>query len=470
MRKAELTFAVLLVPVDYAMVLLAAISAYSLRFGALADIRPVIFDLPFREFFGLAAATATLFIIVFAFSGLYGIIGPRRLRNELSRVFLACSTAMMFLIATVFFQRELFSSRFIVIAAWILAILFVAAGRVIIRLLQRLLLSYGIGSHRIAVIGGSDRTTENLLKLFAERPVLGHVLVRRFSAFDDAARSAIAELAARREIDEIIVTDPDVARANLADPLAFAQSHHLGFKYAADLLATGASNIQTMTIAGIPMVEVRSTRLSGWGRVFKRLFDFIGASLLIIVTSPIMLVTAVAIVIDSGLPIFFRKLDDGTPTSRIGAYGKPFGYFKFRSMKPGTHTLRYKELSHLDTREGPLVKIKDDPRVTSVGKFIRKYSLDELPELFLVLSGEMSLVGPRPHLPEEVAKYKDHHRRVLTIKPGITGMAQVSGRASLDFEDEIKLDTFYIENWSPWLDLAILLKTPIVVFTHKGAS
>ena len=155
---------------------------------------------------------------------------------------------------------------------------------------------------------------------------------------------------------------------------------------------------------------------------------------------------------------------------RIGQGGKPFPYFKFRSMVPGTHNMRYRELSEKDTRKGaPVVKIENDPRITRVGGFIRKFSIDELPEFFLVLTGKMSLVGPRPHMPEEVAKYKPEHKKVLTIKPGITGLAQISGRADLDFDEEVRLDTYYIEHWSPWLDLYILFKTPIVVIFRKGA-
>ncbi|MEK9157428.1 MAG: sugar transferase, partial [Patescibacteria group bacterium] len=121
-------------------------------------------------------------------------------------------------------------------------------------------------------------------------------------------------------------------------------------------------------------------------------------------------------------------------------------------------------------REGtPLFKLAKDPRVTRVGSFIRKFSLDELPEFYLVLFGKMSLVGPRPHLPEEVDSYKSHERRVLTIKPGITGLPQISGRASLDFEDEVRLDMHYIESWTPWLDITILLKTPFAVLFRRGA-
>ncbi|MEK7524154.1 MAG: sugar transferase [Patescibacteria group bacterium] len=133
-------------------------------------------------------------------------------------------------------------------------------------------------------------------------------------------------------------------------------------------------------------------------------------------------------------------------------------------MKMGTHQLRYTDLAHRNIRKGtPLVKIQNDPRVTRVGKILRRFSLDELPQLWNVLCGEMSLVGPRPHLPEEVEKYQRHHKFVLAIKPGITGLTQISGRSDLPFEEEVRLDTFYIENWTFFLDIKIMLKTILVV-------
>ena len=182
-----------------------------------------------------------------------------------------------------------------------------------------------------------------------------------------------------------------------------------------------------------------------------------------------MLLTAISIKIDSKGPILFSKLENGEPVKRVGQKGKKFIFYKFRSMYPNTHKLRYEKLSGKNTRkDGPLVKIKNDPRVTSVGKFIRKYSIDELPQLWNVLIGNMSLVGPRPHLPEEVAQYKKHQRFVLTIKPGVTGLPQISGRSDLNFEEEVKLDRYYIENWSTWMDIKIIFKTIFVVLRgHK---
>ncbi|MFA6369613.1 MAG: sugar transferase, partial [Patescibacteria group bacterium] len=195
------------------------------------------------------------------------------------------------------------------------------------------------------------------------------------------------------------------------------------------------------------------------------------STLLIALLSPVFLLTALAIKLDSRGPVFFSRRDDGTPVTRVGESGRPFRYFKFRSMRDKVDSMRYNELADRNIRgDGPMVKIKDDPRVTRVGKFIRRFSIDELPELFLVFAGKMSLVGPRPHLPEEVAKYEHHHKKTLTIKPGITGLAQVSGRSDLLFEEEVKLDVYYIENWSLLLDFSILLKTPAAVLKKREAN
>ncbi len=468
MKKSELTFTAILVPLDLLLVFLASLTAHSLRFGVFAELRPAILLIPWNDYLLFSAGMSGLFIVIFALAGLYNASGPRRLRIELSRIFLASSTGIMAVIAAIFFRHELFASRFIILAAWLISIAYVSLGRIAVRLFQRRLLAAGIGAHRVALIGRDTKVADFLALQFERTPGLGYAIAGRFSGFDAATAAELEQLKKDDNLDEIMVADLD--RESMADLLAFAQSRHLGFKYVADPLSLASRNVEIGTIAELPMVEIKGTRLDGWGRIFKRIFDVLAALILIILLSPVMLLAAVAIVLDSGFPILFRKLDDGTTVTRIGEGGRPFPYFKFRSMRPGTHGMRYNELADRDARKGgPLVKIKDDPRVTRVGKFIRRFSIDELPELFLVLGGQMSLVGPRPHLPEEVAKYQDDHRRVLTIKPGITGMAQVSGRADLTFEDEVKLDTFYIENWSPWLDLLILAKTPLVVFGRKGA-
>jgi lipopolysaccharide/colanic/teichoic acid biosynthesis glycosyltransferase len=245
----------------------------------------------------------------------------------------------------------------------------------------------------------------------------------------------------------------------------FANDHHITFKYVADLLEVKVLRTEVAEIIGIPVVEVKRTTLEGWGRIFKRIFDIIVSGFFILVLSPVILLTMLAIALDSRGPIFFTRRDDGSFVTRIGAGGVPFKYFKFRSMIPNSDSMRYHELADRNLRsDGPMVKIKDDPRVTRVGKIIRRWSIDELPELFLVFIGRMS------HLPEEVAKYENYHKKTLTIKPGMTGLAQVSGRSDLLFDEEVKLDIYYIENWSLLLDISILFRTPLAVFKHREAE
>ncbi len=468
LKKFELIFSAILVPLDFLMLILAAVAAYFLRFETFAELRPIIYEMPFGEFVNIAALTALMWLVIFALSGLYTIGGTKRILDELAKIILACSAGLAFIIILIFFKRELFSSRFIILAAWILAILFVSFGRLTVRFVQRAFFRRGVGVHRVVVIG-EDRAADILVNEFFKNPSLGLKVVKRYKKFDEEAAKEIEELYQSVGIDEIVQTNGGITREESLNLIDFCNEHHIVFKYSADLFAVRAVNIDIRDYAGVPVAEIRRTRLEGWGRIYKRIFDIIGSLFLIILTSPIMILTAVAIKLDSKGPIFWSRLDDGSKVQRIGQFGKPFHYFKFRSMKPGTHHLRYTELSEKDFRRGPLVKIKDDPRITRVGKIIRRFSIDELPELFLVLIGKMSLVGPRPHLPEEVAKYKKHHKKVLIVKPGITGLAQISGRADLDFEEEVKLDVYYIENWSLLLDLYILFKTPFVVLFGKGA-
>lgn len=469
MKRSELAFTLALVPLDYLALVAAGMAAYYSRFHPyFVNIRPIIFSLTLSEYVTILLPSLFIWIGVFAAAGLYST-HRRSIAKELSRVLLATSTAMAIVFSVLFFSRTFFDSRFIALAAWLFSILFVCLGRIAIRGVQRSLLSMGVGVHRIAIIGSND-TAETLKDVFAKHPRFGLKIVAVYKTFDAAVAKKIRTLKQEDKIDEILLADPEASKAATLSLIAFTDIEHLGFRYSADLFATAVGRSVIHMFSGIPVIEVQKTPLDGWGAIYKRLFDVLASCVLILLTSPIMLLTAIAIKLDSRGPVFFSRLDDNKRMMRVGQSGKPFPYFKFRSMVPGTHNMRYKELSEKDTRKGaPLVKIANDPRITRVGNFIRAFSIDELPEFFLVLTGKMSLVGPRPHMPEEVANYKPEHRKVLTIKPGITGLAQISGRADLDFEEEVRLDMYYIEHWSPWLDLYILLKTPIVVLFRKGA-
>jgi exopolysaccharide biosynthesis polyprenyl glycosylphosphotransferase len=223
------------------------------------------------------------------------------------------------------------------------------------------------------------------------------------------------------------------------------------------------NEILVSEIGGIPLIKLREKKLGGYKRVLKAVEDYVLAILLLLLIWPLLLVTAIAIKLDSPGPVFFKH-------RRVGKDGKHFNCLKFRSMVDGAHAMQEELVKTHRGEHGWLCwKVKEDPRVTRVGRWIRKFSIDELPQLFNVLAGQMSLVGPRPHIQEEVDQYKDWHRQRLNVKPGITGLWQVSGRSNLPFDEMIKLDLYYIEKWSLWLDLKIILRTVLAVFTSNGA-
>lgn len=473
MKKSELIFTFLLVPLDFLMITLAAVSAYQLRFAEFtAEIRPVIFSLPFESYLTVVFYLAAFWLIIFAFAGLYAINGFDRISNEIYRVILASSTGFVAIIILMFFRRELFSSRFIMLAAWLLCIIYVASARIIIRKLQRYLYRQGIGNHRVAIIGNS-LTTERIIKAFSANKALGYSIVRKFKNFDAAAAEDLSAFARLRQLDEIIQADPNLSKAEVLKMIDFCEDNHLTFKYAADLLGTKILKTEVNMMAGVPLVEIKTTPLEGWGRIAKRIFDAFVSLGLIIFFSPLLVIFASLIKLESRGPVIYKN-------ERVSKEGI-FNLFKFRSMylqycigseyQNNQTALDFERelIQRQNTKEGPVYKIANDPRLTKLGKFIRRWSIDELPQLVNVLFGAMSLVGPRPHQPREVAFYQRHHKKVLAIKSGITGLAQISGRSDLSFEEEVKLDTYYLENWSLWFDLIIMLKTPIAILRKRKA-
>lgn len=238
-------------------------------------------------------------------------------------------------------------------------------------------------------------------------------------------------------------------------------SRNIGLIMAPALTDIAGPRIHTQQVAGLPLIHVTTPTLEGGQRVAKRLFDVLAAGILIILSSPAMGVIALTIKLASPGPIFFRQ-------ERVGIQGGLFKMMKFRSMVIDAE-LHLTDLQSQNEGNGVLFKIKNDPRVTPVGRFLRKYSLDELPQLFNVLGGSMSLVGPRPPLPSEVADYEQDVRRRLLVKPGLTGLWQVSGRSNLSWQDSVRLDLYYVENWSLAGDLVILMKTARAVFKSTGA-
>jgi len=473
MKKSELIFTSILVPIDYLMLLLAGLFAYELRTSDLiANWRPVLFslNLSFERYLGLVLVISAFWILIFALSGLYKMRRSNRPLEEFIKIVIATSAGLIGIIIYIFVRREFFDSRFLILAAWIAAIFFVSWGRLAVNIIQRYLASrYSFGSHKVLLVGG-DGVSEEIRQEIKERPFLGYCLVKYFQDLDILA---IRQIVNEQNIDDIILANPDFAREQVLELVDFCEEKHINFKFVPNLFQTLTSNIEFDTLGAVPLIELKHTALDGWGKVIKRLIDILGAIFGLVVFSPIMAAVAIVVRLDSRGPVIYKN-------QRVGPQGI-FDTYKFRSMKiedcvgpeydkDGTASLFEDELIEKQSgRKGPVYKVLNDPRRTKVGCFLEKSSLDELPQFFNVLLGNMSLVGPRPHTPKEVAKYEKWHKKVFNIKPGITGLAQISGRSEIDFDDEAKLDTYYIENWSLGLDFRILLKTPLAVIFRKDA-
>ncbi|EIC07910.1 exopolysaccharide biosynthesis polyprenyl glycosylphosphotransferase [Microbacterium laevaniformans OR221] len=253
--------------------------------------------------------------------------------------------------------------------------------------------------------------------------------------------------------DTVAITSTDELPADKVKEISWgleAGRQHLVL--APSIIDIAGPRLHTRPVAGLPLIHVETPRFTRGQLFVKRTFDIIAAAIFIVLLSPVLLIVTIAVSWTSIGPLLYKQ-------ERIGRNGEPFKMLKFRSMRVGADKELKALLEAQGTSEKPLFKIKDDPRITPVGKFIRKYSLDELPQLFNVLGGSMSLVGPRPQIAAEVALYTDAARRRLLARPGLTGLWQVSGRSSLDWEDAVRLDLYYVENWSLVSDLAILMKT-----------
>ncbi len=457
MKKSEIFFSSILVPIDFILLILAGLSAYALRYSNIYInyIKEVTFNLALLEYLKYLVWVALVWLLIFGLTGIYSMRVGKRIFKILRDIFLACSTGTLIVILVLFFSRQLFASRFIILASWFLAIVYVSLAHLSIRFIQRLFYKKGTGIHRVVFIG-KQQDNQILLNEFKQNLKLGYKIVYQIELLDEEKVSDIKKLAKNNLIDEIIQAEPNVERQKVLDLIDIANEYHLAFKYVADLLGAQRSNVEIYTINGIPLIEIKKTPLDGWGRVVKRLFDILASIFFIILSVPLFIIVPCLIKFSSKGPIFYKSL-------RIGAKGKRFYLYKFRTMIDKADQLKKTLLDKNERQDGPLFKMENDPRVTKIGKFLRKTSIDEIPNFWNVLLGNMSLVGPRPHEPHEVERYKKHHKKLLNIKPGITGMAQVSGRSKLDFETEVKLDTLYMENWSWWLDIIILFKTPLIL-------
>jgi exopolysaccharide biosynthesis polyprenyl glycosylphosphotransferase len=468
MKKSELFFSAIQVPIDFAMIVLAAITAFAIRdIPQILALKPKLYDFPFDSYLKIVLLVAPFFILIYALQGLYDIRSTRKFWKETSRVFIATSVGLVIIIVTIFLKREWFSSRFIILAGWTFVVFYVIAARFIVQKIQKyLLVKKGMGVHRVLLIGSNGKIDE-MGKIIRRKPKLGYKIIGRL---ETGSVKAVKQIKEDKGVDEIIVCDPTLTDAEQEKLVDYCAINNIAYKFIPTTLQT--SHLSIGILEGEPIFEVQNTPLEGWGKIAKRIFDIIGSILLIFLFSPIFLITALIIWLEREGPVIYKN-------ERIGDDGKKFYAYKFRYMKwrysihkdnpdfEKAIAFEKQLIKERSVRQGPLYKIKNDPRKTAFGRFIERYSIDELPQFFNVLKGDMSLVGPRPHQEREVEKYREYHRRLLTIKPGVTGMAQVAGRSDLDFEDEYKLDLYYIENWSLWLDIQLCFKTIAVLFRRR---
>ena len=460
MKRAEIFFSVLLLPLDFVMLVIAGLVTYFLRTKIISEFRPVLFEfhLTFEKYLILVVAVALIFIITYAISGLYNLKSTRSTIEEFFKVVVASSAGIMAVIVYIFLREELFDSRFLVLGAWLLAVVFVSLGRWIMRQIQKLVVSkYDFGAHRVMVIG-DDEVSRKIIDGIGANPNLGYRIVKHL---DNPEVAEIKNAFDNPGVDEVILANPNYPEAKILEIIDFCHENHLVFKFVPNIYQTLTANFAFDAFAGIPLVELRRTALDGWGRVMKRLIDIVGSVVGLIIFSPVLTVVAFCIKWETEGPVFVH-LD------RVSG-NKAFKLHKFRSMIHNAERYKF-QLSELNERsDSPLFKMKNDPRITPVGRFIRSRRLDELPQLWNSLRGEISLVGPRPHQPDEIAQYDKNHRRVLAMKAGISGLAQISGSSDLPFEKEVSLDTFYIENWSFWRDVRIIILTILKIFRDKSA-
>lgn len=459
MKRSEFISGIVRVPLDAAMLMAAGLVTYALRTEVLDVWRPVLFSfkLPLSRYLLLVGIVSSLFILMYAVSGLYAMRTRMSRAQEVARVFIASSAGIMVVVLTIFLRQELFDSRFLVIGWWAMATLFVSAGRLVFRPAYRTFLSrYGWGRHRVLIIG-DDAVTDEVVSAIISDPGNGYEIVRRLANPD--IRQVIAT--ADTGVDEVILANPNFPADRIVQLVDLCHERHLAFKFVPNIYQTLTTHYEVDAIGRVPVVELKRTALDGWGRVFKRVLDAAASAVGMVLLSPLLAAIAFAIKWETAGPVFVGL-------GRVSR-SRQFTLYKFRSMVQNAEELKPLLVSFNERSDGPLFKMRDDPRVTRVGRLLRRYRLDELPQLFNVLKGDISLVGPRPHQPDEIARYAKHHRKLLAIKAGATGLAQVSGSSDLPFEEEAALDTFYIENWSLTMDLRIIARTVLKMLRDTSA-
>ncbi|BDQ04198.1 undecaprenyl-phosphate glucose phosphotransferase [Ignavibacterium sp.] len=456
----------LLVFTDFIMINLAFIVYFALR------VQSGLFDLVIMpEFFLPMIALYFYWLLIFTFVGMYRSWFAASRFDEISTLFKATFVGIFILFFIIFLDDYLnnvsSSTRILIFIYWALLVAFVGTGRVVIRSIQRNLLIKGFGRRNALIVGFNERAFEVLDTLF-KAPALG-IDVKAFVTIKDehlnksynnikveSNLNSLAEIINKYNVQEIILALEKDEHDSLVDIISLCSDKNIKIKIVPDLYEILSGQARTSQIYGMPLIDIMPELMPEWERKLKRLLDIVVSIIILLVSLPVTLITALAIKLDSEGPVFFTQ-------ERMGMNGKIFKMIKFRSMRKDAEKLT-----------GPVWSQKNDPRVTRVGKIIRKLRIDEIPQFINVLKGDMSVVGPRPERPyfvEKLSQEIPYYKRRLKVRPGITGWAQVKHKYDESIEDvkiKLRYDLFYIENMSIRMDLKILFRTIFVVLFGKG--
>lgn len=424
---------------------------------------PTTIIVPYSQYLGQQALLTLLLVFTFSQNRVWSRRRGEFWIDEVSRVGYATATGVALMMAFTFFFRPLAFSRLLLVWALVFIILFIAISRMLRRVSLDLLYRRGIGVDKTLIIGAGE-AGRSVIRTLLARPDLGF---RAIGYLDDPATQdsvgsgRIPRVGGWQDLESILRREPGVRtifialpshhQAQIEELLAVCHQYGVIARVIPDLFQLSLNRVDFSNMAGIPMLSTREVRISPIGMTLKRVLDLLIVLILAIPALIITAITTVAIKLESAGPVFYFQ-------ERVGFQGKRFRMAKFRSMVLDADDQRA-ALEAFNEADGPIFKIRDDPRLTRVGRIIRRFSLDEIPQFYNVLVGDMSLVGPRPPLAEEVARYQPWHMQRLAVKGGITGLWQVSGRSDLTFDEQCLLDIYYIENWSLAMDLRIILQT-----------
>lgn len=463
----------LLILSDALLILVAFAGAYYLRYQ-LQWFRAVdpAFQLSLTQYAPFALLLDLLVLLAFRFSGVYPFRYGRSPAEELYAIGAATTLAVVALIVASLAFRQVLYSRLIFLYAALLITLLLGLSRLVISLARTHLRQYDIGVQRVLLVGAGE-IGRMVMRTVAARPDLGYHLVGFVDDHPTKGRTDIGpfkalgpvenleQVIAAQRAASIIICLPWQSHRTIQHLLRVCDRAGVQAQVVPDFFQLTKDQLHVEVLNGIPLLSIRPVSIQGWNLIFKRAADLLLVLVLGILSLPIIAGIALAIRLDSPGPIFY-------PQRRIGKNGKPFCCYKFRSMVDGADVMQ-PTLANLNEASGPLFKVRRDPRRTRVGRFLRRFSLDELPQLYNVLRGEMSMVGPRPNLPQEVERYEEWHKKRLATSPGVTGLWQVSGRSDLTFDEMVLLDIYYVENWSLALDFGILLRSIPAILSGRGA-